>query len=171
VKDSPVSETTWTSADTSSRQAFQGSSVTSGGARTACMTSVNKVVHRLISRIIVWLLKSYVHLGRLPHSEPEQFLPNTWTTLFYVRSSELRKKLLIKKKKFLGLSQPADYTDRATDTKCVSVTGHQFSASFVNVDVSLLWPIVWFQHSQMKPRFLPVWLLLYHWEIHCDLCG
>jgi hypothetical protein len=48
---------------------FLGSSVTSGGARTACMTSVNKVVHRLISRIIAWLLKSYVHVGRFPHQQ------------------------------------------------------------------------------------------------------
>jgi hypothetical protein len=66
VEDKTVIKTTWTSADTSSGQDLQGSSVTSEQARTARMTSVNKVVHQLISRIIVWLLKSYVRLGRFP---------------------------------------------------------------------------------------------------------
>jgi hypothetical protein len=66
-KDGSVSKTTWTSADTSSRQDLQGPTVASERARNACLISVNKVVHRLISRNIVWLLKSYVHLGRRPH--------------------------------------------------------------------------------------------------------
>jgi hypothetical protein len=48
---------TRTSADTSSRQDLQGSTVAWERARTARMISVNKVVHRLISRNIVWLLK------------------------------------------------------------------------------------------------------------------
>jgi hypothetical protein len=36
----------------SSRQDLRGSSVTSEEARTACITSVNKVLHQLISRMI-----------------------------------------------------------------------------------------------------------------------
>jgi hypothetical protein len=84
VEDRTV-KTTWTSADTSTGQDFQGSSVTSEGARTACMTSVNKVVHRLISKIIVWLLKSYVHLGRPP---------TKWTLQLTNHSVSSRKSIL-----------------------------------------------------------------------------
>jgi hypothetical protein len=48
-----VSTTTWTSADINSEQDLQGSSATSEEAQTDCITSVNKVVQQLISRIIV----------------------------------------------------------------------------------------------------------------------
>jgi hypothetical protein len=67
VVETSVSMMTWTSADTNSEQDLQGSNVTSEEARTACITSVNKVVHHLISRITVWLLKSYARVGKLLH--------------------------------------------------------------------------------------------------------
>jgi hypothetical protein len=69
VKDSSVIKTTWTFADASSGQDLQGSSVTLAGGRTACMTSVNEMAHQLISRNILWLLKSYVRLGIFPRTE------------------------------------------------------------------------------------------------------
>jgi hypothetical protein len=46
---------TWASADISSRRDLQGSSATPEE-ELLIITSVNKVVHQLISRIIVWLL-------------------------------------------------------------------------------------------------------------------
>jgi hypothetical protein len=52
VEDASVSKTTWTSAEVIINQHLQGSSVTSEEARTDCITSINKVVHQLISRII-----------------------------------------------------------------------------------------------------------------------
>jgi hypothetical protein len=44
---------TWTSADASSEQDLQGLSATSVEAQTDCITSVNKVMQQLISKIIM----------------------------------------------------------------------------------------------------------------------
>jgi hypothetical protein len=48
-----VVETSVSTADTNSEQDFQGLSATSEDAQTDCITSANKVVQQLISRIIV----------------------------------------------------------------------------------------------------------------------
>jgi hypothetical protein len=60
-----VSTTTWTSGDAIREQDLQGSSATSEEAQTDCITSVNKVVQQLMSRIIVWLWKSCIRIGKL----------------------------------------------------------------------------------------------------------
>jgi hypothetical protein len=55
VAETSVSTTPRTSADANSEQDLQGSSATSKAAQTDCITSVNKVVQQLLSRIIVRL--------------------------------------------------------------------------------------------------------------------
>jgi hypothetical protein len=67
VVETSVSTMTWTSADANSEQDLQGSSATLEEAQTDCITSVNKVLQQLISRIIVWLQKSYIRMGKLLH--------------------------------------------------------------------------------------------------------
>jgi hypothetical protein len=64
-----VSTTSWTSADANSEQDHQGSSASSEGAQMDRIASVNKVVQQLISRIIVWLQKSYIRVGKLLDSK------------------------------------------------------------------------------------------------------
>jgi hypothetical protein len=68
VVETSFSTTTWTSADTKREQDLQGSSAASEEAQTDCIASVNKVVQQLISRIVVWLYKSYIRIGKLLHS-------------------------------------------------------------------------------------------------------
>jgi hypothetical protein len=93
-----VSTTTWTSADTKRVQDLQGSSATSEEAQTDRIASVNKVVQQLISRIVVWLYKSYIRIGKLLQGEKNKLYVDqkcdTRTVWFTAHNSRLNSSTL-----------------------------------------------------------------------------
>jgi hypothetical protein len=81
ISKTSVSTPTWPSADAKSEQGLQGSSATSEEAQTGCTPSVNEVVQQLISRIIVWLQKSYIRIGKLLLWWPRRDQHKAWEQL------------------------------------------------------------------------------------------